>query len=287
MSTLFTLSDDELVARLPALVRAERYAMAEVIEHLVEVERRRLYLAHATSSLYRYCIDRLGYAEDAALKRHRVARLALRVPRVLTELRGGRIHLTGLFLLSTYLTGENADAVLSEARGRSRREIEQLIARRFPRPDVAPSVGFIEARADVTCSGAASPEWGRLEPLSPGRVRVEFTARAVLYDKLQQARQLLSHAVPGGDLGELVERALDALLEKETRRRFGAASASQTTRAQARLATNTGRGRTRGLAARWGPVHLRRQSRSALQRAALPDHRAPKTLCPPRSPNPR
>jgi hypothetical protein len=53
MSRLSTLSDVELVARLPALVEAERHAMADVIEHLVEVERRRLYLEHATSSLYR------------------------------------------------------------------------------------------------------------------------------------------------------------------------------------------------------------------------------------------
>jgi hypothetical protein len=82
--------------------------MADVNEHLVEVERRRLYLAHATSSLYRCCIERLGYSDDAALKRHRVARLALRLPQVLEELRAGTIHLTGLFLLSTHLTEENA-----------------------------------------------------------------------------------------------------------------------------------------------------------------------------------
>jgi 5-methylcytosine-specific restriction endonuclease McrA len=50
-------------------------------------------------------------------------------------------------------------------------------------------------------------------------VRVEFTARAELYDKLEKARELLSHAVPSGDLGELFERALDALLERETRKR--------------------------------------------------------------------
>jgi hypothetical protein len=36
-------------------VQAERVAMADVIAHLVEMERRRLYLQHATSSLYRYC----------------------------------------------------------------------------------------------------------------------------------------------------------------------------------------------------------------------------------------
>ncbi|HEY3499665.1 MAG TPA: RuvA C-terminal domain-containing protein [Polyangiaceae bacterium] len=35
----------------------------------------------------------------------------------------------------------------------------------------------------------------------------------------------MSHAVPSGDLGELFERALDALLEKETRKRFGVGQA--------------------------------------------------------------
>ncbi len=140
MSALCSLSDSELVARLPTLVQAERHAMADVIEHLVEMERRRLYLTLAVSSLYRYCIQRLGYAEDAALKRHRVAKLALRLPQVLDELRAGTMHLTGLFLLSTHLTEDNAATLLSEARGKSRRQIEELIARWFPRPDVPPSL---------------------------------------------------------------------------------------------------------------------------------------------------
>ena len=262
MSKPASLSDAELVARLPLLVRAERSATFEVIEHLVEMERRRLYLAHATSSLYRYCIDRLGYAEDAALKRHRVARLALRLPQVLEEVRAGTMHLTGLFLLSTYLTEDNADALLGEARGKSRRQIEKIIARWFPRPDVAsriepapvaamtarepavhgrflgaeplpsaeqPALPGTEHQPDlagarrIPCSGAGVPDArSRLEPLSPSRWRVEFTAGAELYDKLERARELLSHAVPSGDLGALFERALDALLEKETRKRFGA-----------------------------------------------------------------
>src|SRR5688500_7547983 len=133
-------TDSELIARLPRLVQAERHAMADVIEHLVEMERRRLYLSHSVSSCYRYCIERLGYDEDAALKRHRVAKLAHRLPQVLDELRSGTLHLTGLFLLAKHLTEHNTAALLGEARGKSRRQIEELIARRFPRPDVSPSI---------------------------------------------------------------------------------------------------------------------------------------------------
>src|SRR5499427_5187267 len=136
MLSLTLLSDTELLARIPAIVQAERIASADVVEHLMEVERRHLYLDQACSSLYAYCRERLQYSEDAALKRARVARLALRFPRVLEELRSGAIHLTGLFLLDRYLNDENAEELLALARGASRRELEKLLATRFPRPDV-------------------------------------------------------------------------------------------------------------------------------------------------------
>ena len=135
MASLHSVSDSDLLSRMPALVLAERAAAAEVIAHLMEIDRRRLYLDQACSSLYRYCMHRLGYSEDEALRRVRVARLARKLPRVLEELRSGALHLTGLFLLSGYVTEHNAEALLAEARGQSRRELEKLLARWFPRPD--------------------------------------------------------------------------------------------------------------------------------------------------------
>ena len=66
---------------------AERAASADVVEHLVEVERRRLYLEQALLVAQQYCEERLGYPADAALKRARVAKLGLWFPRALTELR--------------------------------------------------------------------------------------------------------------------------------------------------------------------------------------------------------
>src|SRR6187551_4055036 len=226
MQSMPTLSDRELLARMPTLVRAERTASAEVIAHLMEIDRRRLYLGEACSSLFAYCRERLGSSEDGALKRMRVARLALVVPAALDELRSGRIHLTGLFVLSRYVTPENADELLGEARGKSRSALEQLLARLFPRPDVAERIAPIAglgAGGAVTGPGASGDEFrGRTEPLSASRYRVEFTASGEFCEKLERARELLSHSLPSGDLATLLERALDELIAREVRRREGA-----------------------------------------------------------------
>src|SRR6187455_1905222 len=222
MQSVPTLSDRELLARMPTLVRAERAASAEVVAHLMEIERRRLYLGEACSSLFAYCRERLGYSEDGALKRMRVARLALVVPAALDELRSGRIHLTGLFVLSRYVTPENADELLGEARGKSRSELECLLARLFPRPDVAERIAPIAglgAGGVVTGPEASGVEFrGRTEPLSASRYRVEFTASSEFCEKLERARELLSHSLPSGDLATLLERALDELIERKVRR---------------------------------------------------------------------
>jgi hypothetical protein len=248
MPPLSLLSDTELLARIPAFMQAERVAIADVVEHLTEVERRRLYLEQACSSLYTYCCERLGYTEDAALKRARVARLALRLPRVLDELRTGAIRLTGLFLLERYLNDENAEDLLAAARGRSRRELEKILATRFPRPDVPPRIEALDGAAGNATGGAhreaasgpspwfTCPETdtstaprgrlpgdfrSRVEPLSAERYRVEFTASDEFRAKIEQARELTSHTLPSGDLAQLFERALDELIERELKRRVG------------------------------------------------------------------
>jgi len=80
MTALSSVSDLELRERLSAAVSAERAAAADVVYHLAELDRRKLYLEDACSSLFAYCVERLGYSEDGANKRVRVARLVQRFP---------------------------------------------------------------------------------------------------------------------------------------------------------------------------------------------------------------
>lgn len=54
------------------------------------------------------------------------------------------------------------------------------------------------------------------------RYEVQLTASQALHDKLRQAQDLMRHEVPDGDLGVVLDRALDLLIAERMKRRFGA-----------------------------------------------------------------
>jgi hypothetical protein len=80
MKALSSMPNFELLARMPSLVLVEQVAIAYVIELLVEIDKRRLYLEQACPSLYAYCL-RLGYSDEGTSKRVRVTRLVEQLPR--------------------------------------------------------------------------------------------------------------------------------------------------------------------------------------------------------------
>jgi len=62
----------------------------------------------------------------------------------------------------------------------------------------------------------------RVMPLSPERYGIQLTVSKTTRDKLFYARDLLSHAIPSGDLEQVLERALDALIPALERSKFAA-----------------------------------------------------------------
>ena len=133
---LTTIPDDELLHRLAELLRDSRCTEADLVAHIGEVDRRRLYARSASPSMFRYCIHVLHLSEPEAYLRIVAARAARKHPVLLAMLADGRLHLSGIAKLAPHLTRENRDALLGRATHRSKRQIEELIAEICPRPDV-------------------------------------------------------------------------------------------------------------------------------------------------------
>jgi hypothetical protein len=101
------LSDAELVGALKQLVARETVAITDVVEHLTEVDARKLHVPAGCSSLTAYCRQRLGYSDFEAAHRVRAARLVQQYPMILPMLRAGTLCLSTLWLLAPVLTASN------------------------------------------------------------------------------------------------------------------------------------------------------------------------------------
>jgi hypothetical protein len=132
---LQSIPDDELLRRLVRLLSDSRRVEADLVAHIGEVDRRRLYARQASPSMFVYCTQVLHLSEAEAYLRINAARAAREHPVLLTMLEDGRLHLSGVVQLAPHLTPENRDVLLERASYRSKREIEELLAEMFPRPD--------------------------------------------------------------------------------------------------------------------------------------------------------
>jgi 5-methylcytosine-specific restriction endonuclease McrA len=183
---LSTMSDRELVARLEELLRQERRLTAAVLMHLGEVEARQLYRPAACSSMHGYCTRVLGMSEDQAFKRIRAARVVRRFAVVEAAVEEGRLHLTGVVLLAPHLTADNVESLVAEASGKSKAEIEVLLARLAPKPDVPQRLDRVEGRkfgksraprAAKVCSGARTvPREVRRQVVARDGLRCSFVS---------------------------------------------------------------------------------------------------------------
>jgi 5-methylcytosine-specific restriction endonuclease McrA len=86
---------------------------------------------------------------------------------------------------------------------------------------------------DQKCATSAVPlpqTPPRLAPLAPERYALQVTLAKATHDKLRRAQALLAHTVPSGDIAEVLDRALDALIERVEKRRHASTSKPGTMR---------------------------------------------------------
>lgn len=226
---LTELTDNELVSRLSALCLEGHALTARMILHLIEVEERRLDLKAACTSMFDFCQRRLGMSEGAAFRRINAARLVKRFPSLLGRLEKGELSLSTLVVLRAHLTERNLDDLVAAVVGKTQRQVEEVVARLAPKPDVpsaiielaAPSSEGPRRFAGAPAAPPAAPPRARIEPLSEARYKVQLTASAQLKAKLERACDLMRHRNPSGDLAAVVDAALELLLAKLEKERLG------------------------------------------------------------------
>lgn len=241
------LKDDDLVREIKFLAEHARRGEVRLLAHLSEFDSRRLCLEEGYRSLFEYGVGALGFDEQESYRRLRAARVIRSYPAARAALESRKITVPGLVALAPWLTRDNAAQWLKAAEGKSRREIESLVAARYPQapqpdavrnhpdqPVVVPGTPpeALEAReAGGESPAVAAPDrlgwgWQQLTPVSIDRVRVGFDAASAVARLLERARQILRHKYPEGRLEDIVREALEAYLDrKDPQRRLELQSA--------------------------------------------------------------
>jgi hypothetical protein len=237
---------------IAALLRRERAAMADFLIALSDFDRRRGWEVLGYANLFAFLTSELGLTPAPTYWRLEAARLLQRFPELIEPLRQGRLCLTTLGELSRVLTEENSAAVLPRFLGISSREAKEVVAELVPRPappmrtvirplstgrtaETAPTLMAPALGAPAnTDSGSlwapkvepaapalvpAAPRRDEVDPLTAELSRLSTTVSRRFLQKLKSAREGLGHAIPGATTEQVLEAALDLLLEKQARAR--------------------------------------------------------------------
>lgn len=243
----------DVTLRLQDLLGRERVALSDFLVALADFDRRRLWVELGHSSLFYFLCRELGLSKGAAFYRKTAAELLQRFPRIVEPLRDGRLCLTTIVELSKVLTPENEHEVLPRFFHASKAEAKEVTAELLP-VEAAPRRDVMTAAPPATpalllsvppahdpdhalvhpanqrvtdvetppaCSAplpVPRPASDSIEPLTAELSRIHLTAPRRLVKKLEAAKAAVSHSHPGASLADVVEVAIDLLLERKTKR---------------------------------------------------------------------
>jgi 5-methylcytosine-specific restriction endonuclease McrA len=246
--SLSRLTNAALKVGLVEIVSQDLATTTRMLAFMGEFDARKLYLPAGYPSMYQYCLHELRMSEDMIAKRILAARRARRYPAIGAALEDGRLHLTAVVLLAPHLLERTVDELIAAAAHKTRAQIRLMLAERYPQAD-APTLVLAVAPAGTALlsSGSSEPQQvpapvvpssaqesavvmvpvpaqlsthANVAPLSPGRYVLQVTVSAATHDKLRRAQELLGHAVPSGDVAQVLDRALDTLIEQLEKRKF-------------------------------------------------------------------
>jgi hypothetical protein len=256
--SLALLEARQLRNNLKLLLGKEQVAMAEFLVALADFDRRRGWEALGHANLFAFLRVELRLSKSAAFYRKSAAALLQDFPEVIEPLRVGRLCLSTVAELAKVLTEENRSALLPRFFGLSAREAQEVVAELQPREvpstrmvvtnvldrfapplasvtqpllTIAAAPPFDTHPTEVPLSRVLTSELANgggaqvtirrdeVVPLTAEIRRVHFNVGRQVVTKLEAAREGLSHSIRGATMEQVLEAALDLLLEKQARAR--------------------------------------------------------------------
>lgn len=189
------LNDAELLSQTQQLVQNERQLLTQILHHLKEVEKRKLFADLGYRSLFEYAVKELKYSEGQAGRRIQAIRMIKELPEVEEKIADGRLSLSNLSQAQSYFhesmkaapdkrlkTSEKLQ-VLESLENKSAREGQKILIKLHPQ--------------------VALPK-ERERPLTESHTEVRFVMTEDIKVRLEELRALLGSKGATMSLAELI-----------------------------------------------------------------------------------
>jgi 5-methylcytosine-specific restriction endonuclease McrA len=177
----------------------------EILHHLREIYRRRLFAMRGFSSLFDYATRELGYSAAAAQRRISAMHLLAELPEMEDKIKSGDLSLTHVAQAQKLFNTEKKlnhpiapaekKAILESLTLKSTREAEQILLTHSSQPVQA-------QKPDHICA------------ITPTESEMRLIADQELLDKLERVKGLIAHTHPNPTLCDLFKAMADIAIEK-------------------------------------------------------------------------
>ncbi len=200
------LTNEALWARTYAARNKEREALDELLELLLEVDRRRLHLERGFDSMFTFLEKGLGYDPGSAHRRLMTLRAIGKMPEIKAQLKDGNVTLSAVAMTENHLRQigktraipqEERRELFSAVKGRTKAEVELILAKNRQELGLAP-----ERMPD------------RVLRLDTRRTELRFEVGPEFMESLTRLRELFFHRNPEAKMDELLLYALRTTLRK-------------------------------------------------------------------------
>ena len=215
------LSDHDLLSRMRQLVQKERELLTEILHHLKEVERRKLFSDLGFKSLFDYAVRELGYSEGQAGRRIAAMKLLRELPQqeaqeLEKKIESGALNLTHLCQAQSFFNEVKKSAPTKTLDLGQKLDVLKSLEHKSSRQG---QVALIEKMEAVGIQAPAPKEQAKI--LSSEQTELRLVLSRELLDQLEEVRTLLGPKGLGMSWAELIQEMATLSLSSLMDKKFG------------------------------------------------------------------
>lgn len=226
------LSTEKLMEEANKLVGYERENTVALITLLGELSSRNAFYDYGYNSLFKYCVEKLKIEPGQAYLRMQVAKVCHKYSGILEALGTGDLSLTAAAKLSPILTDENVHDLLELCRGKSSREIEEIVVKINPKKVLTSGIRQLKSKENLFDQGekdfissAEKPLFKapsgskKIQVANVDKFNFRFAANKNFKEKVKRLAEVLNIENMEENLAEILDLAVEVALNKKDPKR--------------------------------------------------------------------